>query len=67
MIFIRDPISYSFHSWMNQSPFSGHPLGMNRFYKFAKTVAKSRKKNDWHKKQYFISQVCKYYDEKSKR
>ena len=46
MIFIRDPIAYSFHSWMNQSPFSNHPLDMNRFYKFAKTVAKSRKKEE---------------------
>lgn len=44
MIYIRDPIAYSFHSWMNQSPFSGHTLDMNRFYEFAKTVAKSRKK-----------------------
>lgn len=43
----KNPIEISFRVWMNNYPESFHPLDMDRFYVFVKTVCRySRKRKD---------------------
>ncbi len=43
----KHPIQQSYNNWINNFPESFHPLDMDRFYVFAKTVHQYSRKKDY--------------------
>ena len=52
----KNQSEYAFYNWLGSYPESGHPLDTQRFYVFAKTVAKYRNKR-WQDYAYFEKRV----------
>lgn len=55
----KNQSEYAFLIWMNNYPESFHPLDMQRFYVFAKSVARYRGKK-WLNHSYFKNRVLKH-------
>ena len=56
LIRFKNQTEYAFIVWMSSFPDSFHPLDMQRFYTFVKTVGRYRSKK-WREYEYFKQQV----------
>ena len=55
------PVEVAFHIWVNNYPFSSHPLDDQRFYSFISTVHRySVEGKKWRQQQYFIKMIRQY-------
>ncbi len=59
VIKFQNQSDYAFLIWMSNFPESGHPLDSERFYVFAKTVARYRNKK-WLDYSYFEERILKH-------
>lgn len=67
LIRFKNQTEYAFIVWMNSFPESFHPLDMERFYMFVKTIARYRSKK-WRGYNYFRVQILlqkPHFDEKT--
>ncbi len=56
LVRFKNQTEYAFLVWMDSYPESFHPLDMQRFYSFVKTVVRFRSKK-WQDQEYFKQQI----------